>query len=102
MSYAAGTLGMSGLGTSAATSTSTDSSNTQATATPTTVVPSVSPLVRYAQKLRAFLLKNIWLVVFVLAGAVLFYTRQGRTALCSNLGVACDTRPLPGGVRALD
>ena len=105
MSYPGGSLGLGGMGigVSGTTPSTTDATKAQATATPTpipsTAGGTLSSLIR---RLRAFLLKNVWLVVFAAVGAVLLYTRMGRSALCENLGVACDTRPLPGGVRALD
>lgn len=105
MSYPGGSLGLGGMGigVSGTTPSTTDATKGQATATPTQIqsssTGSLSSLIR---RLRAFVLKNVWLVVFVAVGAALLYTRRGRSALCDNLGVACDTRPLPGGVRALD
>lgn len=92
-----GSLGMAGMGATASAASDT-TSNVEAT--PTTVAASTQiPLLA---RLRAFALKNVWLLVFVAAVGVLLYTRQGRGAMCSNFGIACDTRPLPGGIRALD
>lgn len=105
MSYPGGSLGLGGMGigVSGTTPSTTDATKAQATATPTQTPGSAAgTLTSLIHRLRAFVLKNLWLVVLVAVGAVLLYTRTGRSALCDNLGLACDTRPLPGGVRALD
>lgn len=49
----------------------------------------------------AFAAKWKWVIVAAVVAAAVMYMRSGRGMLCDKFGIACDTRPLPGGVRAV-
>ena len=56
---------------------------------------------QYLDRLKACVQKWKWVILAVIAAGAVWYMRSGKQALCSNFGIACDTRPLPGGVRAV-
>lgn len=91
---ATGSLGTSVPSQSAvASDPTTTPSLTQAYNSPTRVQ-------RYLDKAKGFFEKYKWLIVVAVAAiGVWFFSAPGKSALCSNFGIACDTRPLPGGVR---
>ncbi|KAK9816111.1 hypothetical protein WJX74_004101 [Apatococcus lobatus] len=65
----------------------------------TTAYNSPPKMQQYLDRLKAFVLKWKWAILVVIAAGAAWYMGSGRQALCSNFGIACDTRPLPGGVR---
>lgn len=56
---------------------------------------------QYVDMVQRYATKHAWVILGVLVVAALLFMQSGRRTLCSNFGVACDTRPLPGGVRGV-
>ncbi|KAK9826985.1 hypothetical protein WJX74_002722 [Apatococcus lobatus] len=49
----------------------------------------------------AFASKWKWVILVGIVAAVVLYMRSGSSVLCDKFGIACDNRPLPGGVRGV-
>ncbi len=88
------------LGTSVPVTQSASTSDSSKTSPQLTSAYNSAPRVQqYLDRLKAFLQKWKWVVLAAVVAGVVWYMRSGKQALCSNFGIACDTRPLPGGVR---
>ena len=56
----------------------------------------------YIHLAKHYAKKYMWVLLAIAAAILVWYFRgSGSKALCSNFGIACDTRPLPGGVREI-
>lgn len=84
------------------TQTVPSSTTAPANAPSLTSAYSNAPVKQRLHKARTFIAKWKWVLLAVAVGIfAMFYMRQGRNLMCKNLGVACDTRPLPGGVKGV-
>lgn len=87
------------LGTSVPVSQSATASDPKSSPQLTSAYNTPTKLQHYIQLAKHYVCKYKWAIVVVLILAAFWYSRSGKQALCSNFGIACDTRPLPGGVR---
>lgn len=88
------------VGSSVPVSQSTTTSDTSKAPQLTKAYNAPTKLQHYIDLAKHYATKYKWVIIaaVVLLGIWLFRS-GGQQALCTNLGLACDTRPLPGGVR---
>ncbi len=89
------------LGTTVPVTQSSNTTNPTTSPSLTNAYSGSSKMQQWLDKLKALLAKWKWVILGIAVATALLYMRSGRQALCSNLGIACDTRPLPGGVRSV-
>lgn len=88
------------LGTSVPVSQSATTTDPKAAPQLTKAYSNQTPMQRYMHLAKHYAKKYKWILLGLIALALAWYFRSpGKAALCSNFGIACDTRPLPGGVR---
>ena len=89
------------LGTTVPVQTATSSSDSALSPQLTTAYNTTSRVQAYINKIKAFVQKHlVWIAIIVGVGLV-WFVGPGKATLCTKFGVACDTRPLPGGVREI-
>lgn len=96
------TSAMGSLGTSTPINQSATSAPATAAPQLTSAYNNASPMQQRVDKAKLFLSKWKWIILALAAGlAAMFFVKPGRSVMCSNFGIACDTRPLPGGVKGI-
>lgn len=98
MTSATGSLGTSVPTTQSAATTD----STQSPTLNTVYSNGLSGPQKWVALAKKYATKYAWVILAAVVIGLFWYMRSGgRDALCSNFGIACDTRPLPGGVREI-